>query len=150
MHARNGEYTETEQTGDSAIRTILSRGYCFQSEGRLLLSERETDRARSFEPTSDCTNSADLSVKRNCEPLVTQTHSILTSAQAPTNRESRETIKSPSFLQMREVPWKSPIYPNPTRSKQTGCRKASPESPSATAAKPAPSTSGPTSPSSCD
>lgn len=53
LEIKNGEYTETEQTGDSAIRTILSRGYCFQSEGRLLLSERETDRARSFEPTSE-------------------------------------------------------------------------------------------------
>jgi hypothetical protein len=53
IEIRNGEYTETQQSGESAIREVTSRGYCFQSEDRILLSERGTDRARTFEPTAN-------------------------------------------------------------------------------------------------
>lgn len=52
IEIKNGEYTETQQSGESAIREATSSGYCFLSEGRILLSERETDKARTFETTA--------------------------------------------------------------------------------------------------
>ena len=52
IEVKNGEYTETQQTGESALREVVSNGYCFLSDGRILLSEQGTDVPRSFESIS--------------------------------------------------------------------------------------------------
>lgn len=41
IEIKSGEYTETQKTGESALREVVSSGYCFQSAGRILLSEQE-------------------------------------------------------------------------------------------------------------
>lgn len=53
IEIKDGEYTETLQTGESALREVVSSGYCFRSDGRILLLEQGTDVPRSFESISN-------------------------------------------------------------------------------------------------